>query len=153
MRVWLEVNPSVQWDAGTDISYVWIRMIAILFKNPNTAGALPLPNILADNSSATAGFLSPFQRERNGQIFKVLMDKRCQLTLSSDTNSFPTGHGTPSRYYTWVFKINRLVTFAGNTGNPSDIVTNMFQLDIKQGDGADNDAVFTYSLLFTYIDA
>jgi len=153
IRAELAMDGTTQYTAGTDLPIKRVRIVALLFKNPNKAGALSLAEFLADTTNADSIWLSPFQRERDGKIFKVLMDKHMMLTPPTDTSEYPTAHGQYIKYFTWVFKINKTVVFAANAGAATDVLTNLFQLNVQGINGGDGELTWKYSYIMSYIDA
>lgn len=153
IRAELAMAGTTQYTAGTDLPVERVRIVAVLFKNANQAGALTNAQIFADTTNADTIWLSPFQRERAGKVFKVIMDKHVMLTPSTDTSEFPTAHGQYLKYFTWVFKIHKTVIFGGNTAQASDIIANLFQLQVQAINGGDGEITFRYSYIMSYIDA
>lgn len=148
------VTPATGWAPAANVPWRQFRVVALLFKNPNNGGTLTPAEILQDTTNVLRRNLSPFSRERNGKIFKVLMDKRFTLNMLYTTGTaLPTGSGVSSRVFTWTFKINRTVVFDANSGSAQDVVSNLFQLDVWQNYGADTNVDFAYTMLFSYIDA
>lgn len=147
------MDGTTQYTAGTDLPIQRVRIVAVLYKNPNQAGALTSAQIFADTTNADTIWLSPFQRERAGKVYKVLMDKHVMLTPPTDTSEYPTAHGQYIKYYTWVFKIHKTVVFAANSAAATDIITNLFQLHLQAINGGDGEITFRYSFIMSYIDA